>query len=45
MEAEPDVANRIVKQVHKANLINVLHMEVETDVRIVRIGPIQDVDV
>ena len=29
MEAENVVANRIVKQVHKANPINVSHMEAE----------------
>jgi hypothetical protein len=32
MEAENDVANRIVKQVHKAKLINVENMEAENDV-------------
>jgi hypothetical protein len=32
MEVENDVANRIVKQVHKAKPINVSHMEVENDV-------------
>jgi hypothetical protein len=45
MEAENDVMNRIVKQVHKVKPINVSHMEAENDVRIVKIGPIQDVDV
>jgi hypothetical protein len=45
MEEETDVMNRIVKQVHNANPINVSHMEEETDVLIVKIGPIQDVDV
>jgi hypothetical protein len=29
MEAENVVENRIVKQVHKVNLINVKHMEAE----------------
>ena len=32
MEAENDVMNRIVIQVHKENLINVSHMEEESDV-------------
>jgi hypothetical protein len=32
MEEENDVSNRIVKQVHKVNPINVLHMEAENDV-------------
>jgi hypothetical protein len=45
MEAEKDVMNLIVKQVHKANQINVSHMEAECDVRIVRIGLIQGLEV
>jgi hypothetical protein len=45
MEAENVVSNRIVKQAHKANTINVSHMEAENDVRIVKIGPIQELDV
>ena len=45
MEAESVVANRTVIQAHKVKPINVSHMEAETDVRIVRIGPIQDVGV
>jgi hypothetical protein len=45
MEAENDVMNRTVIQAHKANSINVSHMEAENVVRIVKIGPIQDVDV
>jgi hypothetical protein len=42
---ERDVMNRIVNQVHEEIPINVKDMEGETDVRIVKIGPIQDVDV
>jgi hypothetical protein len=45
MEAENDVANQIVKQVHEKIQINVSHMEAENDVQIVKIGPIQDADV
>jgi hypothetical protein len=45
MEVERDVMNRIVNQVHEEIPINVKDMEGETDVRIVKIGPIQDVDV
>jgi hypothetical protein len=32
MEVENDVENRIVKQVHKVNPINVSHMEAEKNV-------------
>ena len=35
MEAESDVMNQIVSQVQAEKAINVLHMEVENDVRIV----------
>ena len=45
MEAETDVMNRIVNQVHEEIPINVSHMEAENDVRIVRIGPIREVEV
>ena len=38
MEAENVVANQIVSQVQAEKLINVLHMEAETDVQIVLIG-------
>ncbi len=45
MEVEKDVANLIVKQVHKVKLINVSHMEAESVVPIVSNGSIQDADV
>ncbi len=45
MEAERDVMNLIVIQAHNAKPINVSLMEAENVVRIVKIGPIQDVDV
>jgi hypothetical protein len=44
MEAEKYAMNPIVKQVHEENPINVSHMEAENVVRIVKIGPIQDVE-
>ena len=45
MEAENVVMNPIVIQVHKENPINVSHMEAETDVQIVSIGLIRELDV
>jgi hypothetical protein len=44
MEAENVVSNLIVKQAHKEKPINVSHMEVVSVVRIVKIGPIQELD-
>jgi predicted XRE-type DNA-binding protein len=38
MEVVSDVMNLDVNQVQKVKLINVLHMEAETDVRIAYIG-------
>jgi hypothetical protein len=38
MEEEPDVVILIVNQAQKAKLINVSHMEAESDVPIVLIG-------
>ena len=45
MEVEYDVMNSIVNQVLGENPINVKHMEAETDVQIVLIGSIPEVDV
>ena len=45
MEAENVVSNLIVIQAHEEKPTNVSHMEAENDVRIVKIAPIQDVDV
>ena len=45
MEVENDVMNQIVKKAQKVKPINVNHMEAESDVRIVKIGQIREVEV